>query len=1079
MAAAELLVGGWFLSPVIKSVIDKGEKYLVANHELQKDTKKLVETLKENLVMMRATVKQAEELMTKVPDLATWLKILEKAAYDAEDVLDNMEAKSIKEQVQGKNKVRNLTSALNVFISDDNHNSLKKEIDKLKEVSDNIKNFLPRVNMESNNNEFSDLAETIYGPLEEVEFYVRKEELNLILEIMLDPKSEFSSLDMEGTPGFSWCWRGRKNCNYHGLLVQPIIGVGGVGKTELAKAVYNNPEVQQSFEAKAWISVSSNLNVELIMYKLINSLRGYLCLDGMTLQYSSVNLSSMIEGVRFFVVLDDVCEKIENKWDDLFTTLSQGAPGSVVVITTQNQAFANRVGTFGHIELRPLVWKIFWELFKHFVFGNTEIPHKKRSLLEKIGTEIAGKLHRLPLAAKIIGNILNRNIGDLDEWMRIARSEWWDMPEDDERSKILPFIGVSYQHLGPNLRKCFAYCSLFPRNLVIDKDRLVQMWIAQNFIPDDVNGDGEMEDVGRKWFDKLVALSIFQPSGDNKGFVMPSHMHDLAVIVSSSECFFLRDRSQQIPDSVRHLAVDPEDVEVVEKIRKHKKLRSFLYFGSQVDGIDIAINNILRELDRIRVLDLSYLHTSKKKPPSAIQNMPHLRFLNLSSTGIKKLTHSRFDHYHLQSLHIVGCPLIKLPWELNNLINLRHLNGDAETIALISGIGKLTNLQELHEYRVGKTEGNKITELKNLRGLTGHLRIVNCENIRSKEEAEQARLVDKNNLQSVEISWSSAQREADIDMEILEGLQPYEGTSELTVNGYMGISFPDWMRGASHFLNLQTIRLISCINIEFLPFDLWQPPRLSTLEIVDNLSLREAPLHYFSASLKALKIIGCHNLNSLAESLPHLTSLALLHVINCQLSISVNINGLTMLEELMLTDCPKLSIQGDLQSLINLKRVDISDVPFTQTFGSSINKPQRSISTPVKESIFNNMEGRGGLLQPIQYPLDELKKATHDFSDANKLVLTGSSSRVEESSNHLESQPTEDEATRTQLDLRGHIDEHADSIPTESSTSNDFMEQTMQTKQYSLLDIMIATNKFSIRLRYSIECYKVILILIH
>ncbi|KAJ4768626.1 NB-ARC domain-containing disease resistance protein [Rhynchospora pubera] len=657
------------------------------------------------------------------------------------------------------------------------------------------------------------------------------------------------------------------------------------------------------------------------MRTLIQSFGGELSLDVKTLPDISKNLSSILVGQRFLVVLDDMCEKFEKQWDALYTTLSQGAPGSVVLITTQNQAFANRVGTFGHIELTPLVWEIFWELFKHFAFGNTEIPQIKRSLLEKIGTEIARKLHGLPLAAKIIGKILNRNIDDLDEWRRIARSEWWDMPEDDERSKILPFIGVSYQHLGPNLRKCFAYCSLFPRNSSIEKDRLVQMWIAQNFInPNDVNGDREMEDVGRKWFDKLVAMSIFQPAGDNKGFVMPSLMHDLAGIASSGECFFLRDRSQKIPESVRHLAVAPEDVEVVKKIREHKKLLSFLYFGSQMDGIDIAINNILCELDGLRVLDLSNLHMRKKTPPSAIRNMPHLRFLDLSSTGIEKLTHSRFDHYHLQSLHIQECQLLKLPRSINQLIRIRHLNANVETIALISGIGQLADLQELDEYRVGVREGHKITELKNLGKLTGHLKVNCCANIKSRDEAEQARLVDKKKLNSVKICWSSAQREAEIDMKILDGLKPYRDIKELIIEGYMGSSFPHWMKEMNDFSNLQTLRLFSCIKIGVLPL-LGENSSLSTLEIENNSALREVPLHHFSASLKVLKIVNCRNLILSGESLSHLTSLSLLHVINCRVRTSFNINGLLLLEDLVLKNCPGLSIQGDLKSLKKLKNL--------------------------------------------------------------------------------------------------------------------------------------------------------------
>ncbi|KAJ4783709.1 Disease resistance protein (CC-NBS-LRR class) family [Rhynchospora pubera] len=581
MTGIELLVGGWFVSPVIKSVVQKAQEYLSANYELQKDTQVMVENLTRTLVLCQATVEEAEKRLINKSNLTTWLKMLKEAVYDADDVLDDIEAKSIKDKIKGKQKVRKFASSSfsslkNVFIPDDNHQRLKKVLDKLTEISAQIPNFLHLVNMNENygssNNELRDQRETISLPSEEdVGLCGRQEELNLILEMILN-------LELASK---------KKGQNYPGLFVLPIVGMGGVGKTALAQAIYNNPEVQRTFEtkaepllektfaSKAWISVSDHFNVVLLMLKLIQSLGGNLRLDVLALEDVSRNLSSIISGVRFLVVLDDLFEKIECQWDAIHTTLSHGAPGSVVLITTQNQAFANRVATFGHITLNPLKPEIFWKLFKHFAFGDVVIAKDKKNSLKLIGKQIACKLHGLPLAAKIIGKLLRRNI-DEHEWRRISRSEWWEIPEG--KSQILPSIGVGYQHLDLCLRQCFAFCSVFPRNSLIEKDRLVQMWIAQNFIPFDING-ARPEDVGRQWFHQLVELSFFQAAGDYKGYVIPNLMHDLAVIVSSDECFYLTDQSQKIPQSVRHLAVDTKNIEVVKGIHKHKNIRSFFYFG--------------------------------------------------------------------------------------------------------------------------------------------------------------------------------------------------------------------------------------------------------------------------------------------------------------------------------------------------------------------------------------------------------------------------------------------------------------------------------------------------------------------
>ncbi|KAJ1695431.1 hypothetical protein LUZ63_012129 [Rhynchospora breviuscula] len=905
MVGIELLlltIGGWLASPVIKSVFDKAEKHLTDNYELQKNTREMVLTLTQNLELCHATLVKAEKRMVDHSELTTTLMRLKEAVYDAEDVLDNIEAKSIEQKPNRKTKVSGVASSSHTIVLkvDDDLKKLKEVLDKMTTIKDEIPMLVQLLGMKENDGKESNSKQTISKQTEDVAKY-RPEEFKNILQMILPPDDQSQSRPRSSE---------NKGQTSHRLIVLPIVGIGGVGKTELAKAVYNDSDVEQAFVMKAWIYVSSNLEIESLMMDILDQFFDESFSSSKSLEYVSRYLSRKIDGVKLLVVLDDINEKIKEQWHNLKAILSCGASGSVVLITTHNhnQAFANEVATMGPIQLNPLEKTIFWELFKHIVFVNDEEKENTWDArnMEVFGRRIAGKLHGLPLAAKIIGGILRRNISKLDEWRKIDQSKWWKIPEVE--SKILPSIAISYQHLDPCLRQCFAFCSVIPKNLLIDKDRLVQMWIAQNFIPHDKNGV-KMEVTGREWFDKLVEMFFFQPVGDYKNYVMPNLMHDLAEIVSSEECFYLTPQSTEFPQNVRHLAVEAKNLdlfkEITKQIPEENHIRSFLYFGSSnVDGLYTTINETLSNLNKIRVLDLSYLHMEKKEPPSAIQNMPHLRFLDLSSTEIEVLTHSRFDHYHLQALHIQRCPLSKLDCGINGLINLRHLNADSTKIVLISGIGQLVNLQELDEYVVGEEEGHKITELKNLKELTGHLRINNCENIESKDEAEQARLADKKNLKSIELCWSSVERKPKIiDMEILEGLKPNaEYVYELTINSYMGSSFPNWMREMNNFFYLQTLRLISCINILVLP------------------PLERIPL-------SSLQIVGCYNLKSLEKSLQHLTSLSLLHIANCKMRISLNPNDLSLLEDLMLRDCPELSIQGHLKSLTNLKRLEITSCP--------------------------------------------------------------------------------------------------------------------------------------------------------
>jgi broad-specificity NMP kinase len=985
MVGVELLVGGWFTSAVIGGVVEKARDYFKANYELQKDTQEMVEELTDALLLCQATVTEAEKrTIINNPALANLLRRLRQAAYDAEDVLDNMEAQSIKVEVQGKNKVRKIASSSlsvvgNTIYPDNNLKSLKEIVDKMKKLSTQIPTIHNLVNMniniESFTREVGNPRETISQPLDDVGLYGRENELNLILDTILRSESESSK-------------KGEQN--YRGILVIPIVGMGGVGKTALAQAVYNNPdvqqtfakravynnrEVQQTFAKRAWISVSNKPDVVLVMRKIIQSLGGSIRLDVVTLEEISKKLSAIIGGVKFLIVLDDM---FESQWDFIQKILSRGAPGSVVLITTQNHVFANRVGTFGPIALTALDSGIFWKLFEHFALGNEVMSEEKSIILKSIGRKIADKLHGLPLAAKIIGKILRSKL-DEDKWRIISESEWWNIPEG--KSQILPSIGLGYEHLNPCLRQCFAYCSLFPRNSLIEKDRLVHMWIAQNFIQSDVNGVMRLEDIGRQWFDELVEKSFFQRAGDSNNYVMHELMHDLAVIVSSGECFFLREGVDKIPLGVRHLAVDTNNLEVIKGIQKHKNLRSFLYFGCcQVEGMYKAINDTLSNLDSIRVLDLSYMRMeNEREPPRTIWNLQHLRFLDLSSTGIKSLTRSSINLYHLQALYIKKCRFLELPRGINKLINLRHLWADEETIAPISGIGQLTNLQELGIFVVGKNEGHRITELRNLREIGGTLRIKNFENIKNKDEAMLANLVDKKHLDSIYIYSSTKSRESNVDVEVLEGLQPHKDIKDLRIDNYFGSVFPNWIIQIGDFLNLKTLYLNYCVNVKVLPplgelpslkylhmeelrsvkfinyhlygkkqtvFPLLEElvlktlydcegwtgdararekifPRLSKLTIEQNNTLRVAPIDSFSSSLKELIISECISLreapiDSFSSSLKEL----IISGCNKLISIGNSVPCLCSLTLLKLCSSP-VSVTIDLLNMPLLENLDL------------------------------------------------------------------------------------------------------------------------------------------------------------
>ena len=81
--------------------------------------------------------------------------------------------------------------------------------------------------------------------------------------------------------------------------------------------------------------------------------------------------------------------------------------------------------------------------------------------LRVVGEEIAKKCKGLPLAAKALGGMLRTKLNH-DAWEDILKSKIWDLPE--ENNTILPALKLSYHRLPFHLKRCFVYCSIFPKN---------------------------------------------------------------------------------------------------------------------------------------------------------------------------------------------------------------------------------------------------------------------------------------------------------------------------------------------------------------------------------------------------------------------------------------------------------------------------------------------------------------------------------------------------------------------------------------------------------------------------------------
>jgi hypothetical protein len=520
----------------------------------------------------------------------------------------------------------------------------------------------------------------------------------------------------------------------------------------------------------------------------------------------------------------------------LVAPLVNGKFGSRVIITTRQERVAEVAHSFPIHKLEPLSYEDCWSLLSKRAFGSENYGGNKYPNLEAIGRKIAKKCRGLPLAAKTVGGILSSNV-DAKDWVAILINNLWNIPDDN----ILPSLILSYQHLPSHLKRCFAYCSIFPKGYLFDRKQLILLWMAEGFL-EHSQGEKAPEEVGDDYFVELLSRSFIQElKYDTKRifFVMHDLLYDLAAVVSRKSCCRL-ECGGSISKHIHHLSCIQEEYDTFKKFEifyDFKCLRSFLPINVQRGQYYLSrkvVDDLLPTVRSLRMLSLSHYQNFTMLPDS-ISNLLHLRYLDLSYTNIESLPDSTCDLYYLQTLNLSSCfALTELPVDIGKLIDLRHLNiSGAKISKMPKQIVGLENLQTLSVFVVGKQEvGLSVRELGKFPYLRGKLSIENLHNVIDVSEACDANLKSKEHFEEVELYFEDSPK----DKVVLDVLQPSINLKKLTIGLYGGTSFPCWL-GDSSFSNMVYLHIGVCKYCVALP-PLGQLPSLKELRI-ENMSILE------------------------------------------------------------------------------------------------------------------------------------------------------------------------------------------------------------------------------------------------
>ncbi|CDP21036.1 unnamed protein product [Coffea canephora] len=398
-----------------------------------------------------------------------------------------------------------------------------------------------------------------------------------------------------------------------------------------------------------------------------------------------------------------------------------------------------------------------------------------------------------------------------------------------------------------------------------------------------------MEEIGEYYLEILLQSSLFEETRNYQGTCYKMHdlVHDLAESMSKSTKVII-DRDTHTVDNgnqIRYLATNSfgggEDREKL--LESLSTSLHTLFVKGDLSG------DMLMKLKNLYVLNLS--NATSQELPVSIGKLIHLRYVNLEWSSISILPDSLCKLYNLQTLTLSHSDVEDLPKGMCDLISLRHLHLDIldEKFQMPLEMGRLTCLQTLEFFKVGREKGRRIGELGSLKNLKGKLSIRNLELVKDREGAGEAKLFEKANLFELELIWA-CDREGDSynDEGVLDGLRLHPNLEELVIKNFMGDQFP------RRLMELPTATTL---------------PRLARLEFNRCNRCRELlPLQNFT-SLKKLVIDECDGLTNLpGDMLHYCTSLQKVRVTNCNnlISFPLDLQQTPSLLKLELYDCPKL-----------------------------------------------------------------------------------------------------------------------------------------------------------------------------
>ncbi|KAG6692103.1 hypothetical protein I3842_10G095900, partial [Carya illinoinensis] len=524
---------------------------------VQSDLQKLESTISDINIheLLDAEYKQASN-----PMLRSWLGKLKVILSDAKDVIDEIEYKALRKQAiraygTTSSKVRHFFSSSMAL------SSRLKLAHKIKDIRERL--------------------DKINAGKDQFNLTERREEVHV-----MPLRREMTHSGVESSViGRHWdkekiiepLMNANRNVN-----VISIVGLGGLGKTTLAKSVYNDETVINCFQLKMWVCLSTDFRVTKLMEKILKSAG------------RKTSLRELLKDKRFLLILDDVWNENRNKWVELIDLLNGGSHGSVVVVTTCSHKVSSILDPIYAHSLNGLSKEECLSLFVKCAFKEGE--DKRHPNLLPIADEIVEKCKGVPLAVKSLGGYFIQKLMKDHEFSNLFLIEQW----------------VAH---GMILR--------MPANKKQD-------W----------------KDVGNLYIKELTSICFFQDfeiySHDGYFFRMHDLVHDFVLSIAQGEWLEVDSENKEIAPTVCHLSISyngalqdskfPNKLTIEACISRFKSLRVLDLNDSKLENLPSSIGT----QKHLKYLDLSN-NESIKKLPNSIFKLYNLQTLIADDFNLERL----------------------------------------------------------------------------------------------------------------------------------------------------------------------------------------------------------------------------------------------------------------------------------------------------------------------------------------------------------------------------------------------------------------------------------------------------------